>query len=40
MIENKNALMSCSAFKESGMLKGWHERLLIYDLVLQVKVLS
>ena len=29
---NKNALMSCSAFKESGVLKGWGERLLIYDL--------
>ncbi|CAD8071612.1 unnamed protein product [Paramecium primaurelia] len=33
---NKNALMSCSAFKESGVLKGWGERLLIYDLIQQI----
>ncbi|CAD8206494.1 unnamed protein product [Paramecium octaurelia] len=37
MIDNKNALISCSAFKESGVLKGWCERLLIYDLLKQVK---
>ncbi|CAD8073577.1 unnamed protein product [Paramecium sonneborni] len=32
----KNSLMSCSAFKESGVLKGWGERLLIYDLMQQI----
>lgn len=30
---NKNAYMSCSAYKESGVLKSWSERLLIYDLL-------